>query len=228
MKPAPELPLEIRYDDGVRTLRMRRGRPADAEMVIDAFEESITELRAFLPWSHLPQTVERQRVRLRDIEEGRGPKGVNPFHLFDESETRLLGCLGWNTSRTLNPKSAEIGFWMRTRASGQGLMTLAVRCMVVVGFERLQMERIQCGYNAGNKASERVCAKVGFHEHRRMRLYQQQPTEHTRSQGYIAEPDNILCALFHDDRPNLKWYDGVLSALTIVESEEHSLGSPKG
>jgi ribosomal-protein-serine acetyltransferase len=227
MKPLQDLPDEIRYDDGSRALRMRRARSADAEMLIEAFEESVPELRAFLPWSHFPQSVEQQRVRLTEIEEGRGPKGVNPFHILDSSGERLLGCLGWNTSRTLNSRAAEIGYWMRTSAAGQGLMTLATQCMVVVGFEVLHMERIQCGYNVANLGSKRVCDKVGFHESRRFRLFQEQPTVETRRQGYIAEPDNILCALFHDDPPRLDWYEQVRSSLTVLDPEGSPLWTPQ-
>ena len=220
------LPFEIRYDDGARSIRLRQARVSDVEALMEAFDESVQELRAFLPWSLNPQSVEQQRVRIREFEEGRGPRGVNPYHLFDGAGERLLGCVGWNTSRSLNPRAAEIGYWMRTSASGRGLMTLATQCMIVLGFEWLKSERIQCGYNEGNTASARICDKVGFHEKRSIRLFQEQPSEETRRMGYVAGPNNIICALFHDDPPKLDWYEGVRASLTLLDSDGDVLWSP--
>ena len=112
----------------------------------------------------------------------------------------------------------ELGYWLRTGETRQGIMTLAVKSMVVIGFDVLDMQRIQCGYNEANGASARVCAKVGFVEEARLRYYQQQPTEETREQGYRVEPYNLLCALFDEDRPRLDWYERVRSRLRVVDA----------
>ena len=220
------LPFEIRFNDGARALRIRQAQANEAEALMEAFDESVQELRAFLPWSLNPQSVEDQRARLADHESGRGPRGVHPYHLFEGPGDRLIGCVGWNTSRSLNPRAAEIGYWMRTSASGRGLMTLATQCMVVMGFEWLEVERIQCGYNEENKASERICEKVGFHEKRSLRHFQESPSEATRGLGYRAGPVNWICALFHDDPPRLDWYTDIRAAMTILDRNGDVLWTP--
>ena len=74
------------------------------------------------------------------------------------------------------PKTeGEIGFWIGVPYWGKGLIPEAVREIIRYGFEKLDLERIWCGYFDGNIKSKRVQEKCGFKYH------------HTK--------DNVPCAL---------------------------------
>lgn len=209
-------PSLLRHDDGQRQFILRLARADDAEVMVEAAEESLAALREFMPWSHSPQTVEVQRKRLAGIEEGHGAGGDIVFHLFGEEGGPFVGCLGLHR-RALNPRAFEVGYWVRTSAAGQGIATLATRCAVVLGFECFDCQRIQCVYNEANTASRRVSSKVGFAEEGRLRLYEDQPTDEMRSNGFKAQPMAVMNALFSEDRDRLEWYPGISSALTVLD-----------
>jgi RimJ/RimL family protein N-acetyltransferase len=218
-------PGRVVYEDGGRRLELRPARVAHAAELVEAITESEAELAAFMTWVHLPQTLELQQERLEKLESRSGVGAALVFHLYDHAEGPLQGCLGLMNQRTLNPLALEIGFWIRTSAAGRGIITLATQCAVVLGFECMGLERIQCGYNEGNMGSARVCQKVGFLEEARLRYFDTQPTDETRAKGFRTQPYNVLCALFPDDRSRLNWYPGVSGALT-VESEEGTVVWP--
>ncbi|HJM56641.1 MAG TPA: GNAT family N-acetyltransferase [Planctomycetota bacterium] len=209
-------PSLLRHDDGQRQLILRLARVDDAEAVVEAAQESLAALREFMPWPHFPQTVEVQRKRLAGLEEGHGTGGDIVFHLFEEEGGPFVGCIGLHR-RALNPRAFEVGYWVRTSAAGRGIATLAARCAVVLGLEYFACQRIQCVYNEANAASGRVVKNVGFAEEGRLRLFEDQPTDEMRSNGYKAQPMAVMNALFSEDRERLDWYPGVRSALTVLD-----------
>ena len=137
----------------------------------------------------------------------------------------LVGCIGLMGARVLNPLGLELGYWTRSSAAGRGLMTLGAKCAVVLAFECMGFERVQCGFNENNVASQRVCEKVGFKEEARLRFFEQQPTDELRAQGYRLGPRTVMSALFRDDRPNLPWYPATAGALSAMDAQG-ALGWP--
>jgi RimJ/RimL family protein N-acetyltransferase len=58
--------------------------------------------------------------------------------------------------------TAEIGYWLRSSARGQGLMTRAVRLLSAWGVDELGLTRINWAAVVGNEASRRVVQSCGY------------------------------------------------------------------
>jgi RimJ/RimL family protein N-acetyltransferase len=57
----------------------------------------------------------------------------------------------------------EIGYWCRTRCSGQGYTTEAVRSIAAFAFEALEAKRVEIRCDTLNRPSARVAERAGFH-----------------------------------------------------------------
>ena len=57
----------------------------------------------------------------------------------------------------------ELGYWIGQEFWGQGLIPEAARELIRYAFEELKLEKIWCGHLDGNKQSNRVQEKLGFH-----------------------------------------------------------------
>ena len=62
----------------------------------------------------------------------------------------------------LKEHEAEIGYWIGVPYWGQGLVPEAVRRLLAMCFEELDMETVWCGYYDDNVKSRRVQEKCGF------------------------------------------------------------------
>ena len=65
----------------------------------------------------------------------------------------------WPTSR--REQAGEVGYWVRSDRTGQGIATAAAR-VLQVAFEELGLHRVILRVAVGNRASERVAGKLGF------------------------------------------------------------------
>ena len=73
--------------------------------------------------------------------------------------------IGDNSHLNLPETEAEIGYWIGRPCWGQGLIPEAMRRVQCYAFGELRMERLWCGYFAGNEKSKRVQEKCGFAYH---------------------------------------------------------------
>jgi Acetyltransferases, including N-acetylases of ribosomal proteins len=55
----------------------------------------------------------------------------------------------------------NVGYWVRTQATGRGVATTAVRLAARVGFEQAGLRRLEFLVSVENEASQRVAEKVG-------------------------------------------------------------------
>ena len=210
-------PTFIQYDDGVKSLIIRFCQLSDIDMLLEAIDESIVELRQFLPWAHSPQTKEKQAERMHKIISEIGQGGDLYYHFFDGKDHAFLGCVGLHHS-TSNNKAFELGYWCRSSRTGEGWTTLVAQCMVVLGLKHLHAERIQCCYNEANMASQRIANKVGFNQEARLKNYETQPNETQKKAGSLIKPYMIMSSIFPEDRTQLSWYSQIANHLTIHTS----------
>jgi RimJ/RimL family protein N-acetyltransferase len=68
-------------------------------------------------------------------------------------------------------RRAELGYWIAIPFWGRGYATEAARAAVRFAFGELDLERVCAFYLAGNPASGRVLAKVGFRPEGRLRRH---------------------------------------------------------
>lgn len=134
----------------------------DADALVEAVWASLPELSRWLPWPH-PRYGRSDALRfIRDStaawQEGR----ANDFsiHTHDDGKTHLGNISVWPTSR--REQTGEVGYWVRSDATRQGIATEAAARVLEVAFEEMGLHRVVLRVAVGNRASERVAEKLGF------------------------------------------------------------------
>jgi RimJ/RimL family protein N-acetyltransferase len=136
--------------------------PGDGPELHAAVKESMDELLPWMPWSKEHGTVEDSeasarlaRVRFLERTELR-------MHFYLKGTETLVGSSGLHSIDWEVPKF-EIGYWCRTRFSGQGYTTEAVRGIAAFAFEALGAKRVEIRCDPMNRPSARVAERAGFH-----------------------------------------------------------------
>jgi len=160
--------------DGVVELRPPRARDVDG--VHDAVRESITEVAAWMEWCHpaysIAETAEWVRAAGRqwqqDVE--------YPFVVRRVADGLVVGTAGLNALDRRN-RWANLGYWLRTSATGAGLATRAARLVAGFGFGPVGLERIEILAAVDNHRSRAVALRTGAVEEgiarRRLRVHDQ-------------------------------------------------------
>ena len=135
--------------------------PGDGPELHAAVGESIGELLPWMPWTTEHGTVEESessarvaRVRFLERTELR-------MHLYLKGTGTLVGSSGLHRIDWEVPKF-EIGYWCRTRFSGHGYTTEAVRGIASFAFDTLGAKRVEIRCDPLNRPRARVAARGGF------------------------------------------------------------------
>jgi RimJ/RimL family protein N-acetyltransferase len=142
-------------------LLLRCWNASDAPRLKDAIDASLPELQMWVPWAmHEPSPVEALADRLVGFRDRFGSGEDWAFGVFDAGETRVLGGAG------LHPRGGtdhlEIGYWIRTDATGQGLATEAAAALCAAAFERPRIARVEIHCDAANHRSAAIPRRLGF------------------------------------------------------------------
>jgi ribosomal-protein-serine acetyltransferase len=150
--------MKTELTDGVISLRPYSME--DAASLYEGVRESMRELQPWMPWCHAGYSIEESRewLSLRDAARSTGTS--YDFRIADARTGRFLGGVGLNQINDLY-RAANLGYWIRTSAAGQGVATRAARLVARFGFEELKLVRIEIVAAVGNLASQRVAEKVG-------------------------------------------------------------------
>ncbi|MBV9491631.1 MAG: GNAT family N-acetyltransferase [Verrucomicrobia bacterium] len=133
----------------------------DADELFALIIANRTHLRRWLPWidgvqsagdtsAYVRNALELQRLGLR-VDYTLRLRG------------RLIGTIAYHTLQPAH-RSGVIGYWLELASSRRGYMTAAVERLVTYGFTELDLNRIEVRVAVGNRASERICTRLGFKE----------------------------------------------------------------
>jgi len=147
----------------VRKLRLRTQirpyRLDDADAVVDAVLESLAEAQPWMPWCHPNYSVTDSRLWLEAQVPAFQAGTAFEFAIVSADGTYVGGC-GLNQIDKIN-RRANLGYWVRSTATGQGVATAAVRALRDWAFEATDLVRLEIVVAVGNTASHRVAEKVG-------------------------------------------------------------------
>ena len=131
----------------------------DFDGVYAAVMESVAELCLWMPWCHKNYSLEDHKkwsnTRQKQWDEGT----EYDFVIFRPDASIPLGICGLNSFDRQN-RRANLGYWIRTSQTGQGLATAAARLLAGFGFETLHLNRIEIIVAEENAPSHRVAAKL--------------------------------------------------------------------
>lgn len=129
------------------------------QRLYEAARESITQAYPWLPWCHPEYAVADAREWVESRDEAR--KNGESFEFVIENDAaQFLGGCGLNQISTAH-RWANLGYWVRTSATGQGVATQAVRMLEDWAFRETELDRLEIVASVMNPASIRVAEKAG-------------------------------------------------------------------
>lgn len=135
--------------------------PADGPDLWEAVESSRPSLSLWLPWVPFNTSLETsQRYTEFCAQEWDAGKSLR-FAIRSNETGKFLGVVSLDNCVHLH-RNCDLGYWLRTESTGQGLMTEAARLCITFGFQTLGLRRIRCAAARENAASLRVINKLGF------------------------------------------------------------------
>ena len=153
--------LDFPYCFESERLIVRGPLPGDGTKVREAVLESQPELRQWMPWAvEIPdedgyeEVIRQGQLRFLSRED-------LWMLLFLKGGGTLVGGSGLHSIRWEVP-SFEIGYWVRTSYSGQGLITEAVNAITAFAFNELNARRVQIRCDSLNERSAAVARRAGF------------------------------------------------------------------
>ena len=185
-------------------LVIRCYEPRDAPLLKDAIDSSLDHLRPWMPWAeHEPQTLEEKTDLLKSFRSQYDLGDSFVMGIFSADESQVLGGTGLHPR--VEPGGLEIGYFVRTTATRQGIITESTAALARCGFEICEADRIEIRIDPDNEASKGVPRKLGFTEEATLRR---------RLPGREGGPlrDVTIFTLFRDDfdpaiAPNLRAFD---------------------
>jgi RimJ/RimL family protein N-acetyltransferase len=143
-----------------QTLVLRPFRLKDAPAIYAAVRQSLAELRQWLSWCHSEYALDDTLDFLRARPEAFRREGEYSFAIVDRHSGEFLGATGVNQ---IDPtvRRANLGYWLRSSATGRGVATVATRLLAQWAFEALELQRIEIVAAVGNRASQRVAERAG-------------------------------------------------------------------
>lgn len=140
-------------------ISIRPYRLDDAAALHEAAIESVWEIRPFMPWCHPDLTVDEGRRWIEAQISAFAARKAFEFVIL-AADGRFLGSCGINQIDEANHR-ANLGYWVRSSATGRGVATAAVRQLVQWAFDNTDLVRLEVVVSTENPASLRVAEKSG-------------------------------------------------------------------
>lgn len=141
---------------------IRQYKKEDIPGFYEAAMESVDEVSQWLPWCDENYTIEDTHYWINEIVPERWATGSGCEFVIVDAETDIIlgGCSLEQID--LTRKEANIGYWVRTSATGNGLATKACHFLINYGFDKLNLETIKVIASVENKGSKRVGEKLPY------------------------------------------------------------------
>ncbi len=131
----------------------------NASKIFALTEKNRAFLRKTLPWLDYTQdesdTKNFIEKSLKDYSEGKSAI----FSIFYQDT--LVGTIGFNSIDKAN-RSAKIGYWIDEDFQGKGIVTESCKMLIIFGFDKLDLNRIQIDHATDNPKSGAVPDRLGF------------------------------------------------------------------
>jgi RimJ/RimL family protein N-acetyltransferase len=150
--------MQIEIDTGA--LLVRRFTGQDVDPLYEAIIESLPELSRWMWWAHENYAKSETATFIESQQNPDATGDEGGFGIFEKNSGRILGCAGLNRIDRTN-KYCNLGYWVRSSATGRGIATTVARRLAVFALTELGMNRVEVIVAVGNVASLRVAEKIG-------------------------------------------------------------------
>jgi ribosomal-protein-serine acetyltransferase len=141
------------------SIQIRKYQSGDVDAIYDAVIESRVELSRWMPWCHAAYSREETAGWVESRPDAWENDGEWSFVIVD-GDGGFLGACGIHRIDRLNGVG-EVGYWVRTSATRQGIATEAVRLLCRWAFRETTLHRLEIVASIENLASQRVAEKAG-------------------------------------------------------------------
>lgn len=142
-------------------LFIRMPLPGDGKVVAQAINESIEELKPWMPFAQENQNEETVEINIRKSYAEFLQREDLRFHIFLKDTGEFIGSSGLHRINWSIPKF-EIGYWINSRFSKKGYMKEAVEGIVKFSLEELRAKRLEIRCDPKNLRSRAIPEKLGF------------------------------------------------------------------
>jgi RimJ/RimL family protein N-acetyltransferase len=132
---------------------------ADSVEIMAAIDESRAELGAWMTWWTPAFGEPDVRDYIVRVTAERERSESFEFGIYDAAGAFVGNCGINRISR--HHRYANLGYWIRTSRTGQGLATAAVRKLAAWGFANTDLYRLEIVAALGNVRSQRVAERAG-------------------------------------------------------------------
>lgn len=148
---------------------LRKFKRSDASALAQAVRGSLPELKVWLPWANRPYRGAQARSFIRESKKSWRENNAYDFTIrHPDAPGQHLGNVSiWRVSSLA--RSGEIGYWIRSDMTGQGVGTEVTARLLKLGFEELRLNKVMLRIGVGNHPSVRIAYKLGFREEGIMR-----------------------------------------------------------
>lgn len=181
-----ETPTEL--SDGTITIRTHKS--SDVHPYFEAVRESVAEVSRHLLWCHQDYSIEEAQIWIEKmIPRFWEQRSEYHFVITDALTGSILGGCGLDEVNWIN-QTANLGYWVRTSRTRQGIATAASRLLARFGFEQLQLKRIDIVTSIENTPSARVIEKLNPSEKKQAK---------NNSSADESMLDTVVSSLFPQD-----------------------------
>jgi RimJ/RimL family protein N-acetyltransferase len=147
------MPIELRP--------LTRATAIDPDEFLAAAQESGAALARWMPWYHAQYGRADVERWFAEAERMWRERIAFPMAICESTDRRLLGGVGLHDIQLYGKREAEVGYWVRRSACGQGVAATAIRAMAAFGVNELGLIRVSMRIRLDNRSSRRAAERAG-------------------------------------------------------------------
>ncbi len=141
------------------TISLRPVTTSHVDDLADSVQSSFEQLSPWMPWCRVNTGHAEMAEFVRGARRARQIGSEHHFAIHHALGGGFLGMCGITRVQE-RVKSAELGYWLRSDATGNGYATKSVRLLASWAFEELRIERIAIIAAVKNAASQAVANRA--------------------------------------------------------------------
>lgn len=152
-----------KYPTVIETVRLiiAKTKKDDAHALNKAITDSFDQLHQWMKWATHKPTISETQGWLDQAEQLWAEKKQLCFHIFDKQSQQLIGACSFHHIDWEN-QIMQIGYWLRSDATGKGFATEAVIALTNYAFARLGAKTIEIRCDEKNSKSRAVAQRSGY------------------------------------------------------------------